>query len=126
MTSLSVDPMSIDYNEIPFITKSSLLELNSTRLESEDSNDKGSTQSSATTSTATSQKHKQKLKAVNTWLHGRKHYPGEPKRDEKNRLLWYYKHYSWSNTITTNVRKHIKEKHGVNIAKSESLIKKAG
>jgi hypothetical protein len=94
MTSLAIDPMSIDHNEIPFTAESSLLELNSTRFESEDSDDEGSTQSSTTTSTATAKKRKRKLKAVNTWLHGRKHCLGEPKREEKNRLLWYCKHCS--------------------------------
>jgi hypothetical protein len=118
--------MSIDHNEIPFTTESSLLELDSTKFESEDFADGGSTQSSTTTSTTASQKRKRKLKAVNTWLHGRKHCPGEPERDEKNRLLWYCKHCSWSNPITTNVRKHMKEKHGVDIAESQSLAKKAG
>jgi hypothetical protein len=56
MTSLAIDLMSIDHNEIPFATESSLLELDSARLESENSDDEGSIQSSTTTSITTAKK----------------------------------------------------------------------
>ena len=76
--------MFIDHDEVPSTTRSTLSELDNTMFESEDSNDdKVSTQPS-TPSTTTSKKCKRKLKAVNTWLHGRKHHLGEPEQDKKN------------------------------------------
>ena len=84
MTSLAINLMSIDHDEV-LSTVGSSPELHSAAIESKDSDDEGSTQSSS--STTISKKRKRKLKAVNTWLHGRRHHSGEPERDEKNRLL---------------------------------------
>ncbi|KAH8798643.1 hypothetical protein F5884DRAFT_687313, partial [Xylogone sp. PMI_703] len=114
MTSITLDPILIDRGEAPPASISSSSEPDSTTLESNDS-DESSTHSSL------SKKRKRELKAVNTWLHGRKYRPGEPERDEKNRLIWYCKHCSWNSPITTNIRKHMKDKHGLDIAESESL-----
>ncbi|KAH8798609.1 hypothetical protein F5884DRAFT_129293 [Xylogone sp. PMI_703] len=119
MTSITLDPILIDRGEALSASISSSSELDNTTLESNDSDE-------SLIHSSLSKKHKRELKAVNIWLHGRKYCLGKPERDEKNRLIWYYKYCSWNNFITTNIRKYMKDKHGLDIAESESLVKKAG
>jgi hypothetical protein len=69
MTSLAINPMSIDHDDVPSTAGSSLPELDSAMFESEDTDDEASTQSS-TASTTTSKKRKRKLKAVRGYMDG--------------------------------------------------------
>ncbi|KAJ9651976.1 hypothetical protein H2201_009247, partial [Coniosporium apollinis] len=77
---------------------------------------------------APSKKRPRKAKATKTWSYARAPTGSEPVRDDKKRRIWYCQWAQckdYSATITSNIRYHMKNKHGVDIEEEVSLVKKA-
>ncbi|KAF2175870.1 hypothetical protein K469DRAFT_520910, partial [Zopfia rhizophila CBS 207.26] len=69
------------------------------------------------------QTKRRKLRAISTWSYSRLHKSDEPERNHQKRKIFYCKFdgCSFANAITTNIRAHLKVKHGIIVAEEESL-----
>ncbi|KAF2178174.1 hypothetical protein K469DRAFT_524940, partial [Zopfia rhizophila CBS 207.26] len=69
------------------------------------------------------QTKRRKLRATSTWSYSRLHKSDEPERNHQKRKIFYCKFdgCSFANAITTNIRAHLKVKHGIIVAEEESL-----
>ncbi|KAF2188469.1 hypothetical protein K469DRAFT_767290, partial [Zopfia rhizophila CBS 207.26] len=65
--------------------------------------------------------------ATSTWSYSRLHKSDEPERNHQKRKIFYCKFdgCSFANAITTNIRAHLKVKHGIIVAEEESLVTQA-
>ena len=63
---------------------------------------------------------------MNTWALSRKPTGSEPLVNSKGRRYWYCKQcVSWRDVVTTNIRSHLFNAHGVVIKEEDSVIKRA-
>ncbi|KAF2182348.1 hypothetical protein K469DRAFT_232112 [Zopfia rhizophila CBS 207.26] len=73
------------------------------------------------------QTKRRKLRATSTWSYSCLHKSNEPERNHQKRKIFYCKFdgCSFVNAITTNIRAHLKVKHGIIVAEEESLVTQA-
>jgi hypothetical protein len=70
---------------------------------------------------------KRKLRATKTWIYNIPPAEGEPERDEKNRRIFRCRPCKgkWQEAVTTNIRRHLWDKHGIKIEEDKSLVKQS-
>ena len=94
----------------------------------EDSNASLSTESSTESSSQSFKRasKKRKTRAVNTWALARKPTGNEPLVNNKGRRYWYCGQcVFWRDMVTTNIRSHLHNAHGVVVKEEDSVIKRA-
>ena len=85
----------------------------------------GGIPTSSTSIDSAQRKRKRIQTAKTTWSYAREHTGSEPERYRDGRKIFYCKQCPWFNTITTNIRNHLRREHGILIEEKESMVKQA-